>query len=384
MSRRSVSAMHRFCLIAITVFLLTACANQATPTVTPLALGGAVTQTAPADQANQPLPVTATSAPAATLTSTPKTKPTPTSTPPTPIPTEVVTATPSPTVEVTPGAVVRGDQNINLRKGPGSNYDGLGQIAPGALMEVVAKAEMNGQTWYQVKLADGRLGWVRKDLVEANEKAGAVPKASDVPPTPTLRPKPTATPRPAATEVAPKTAGWTIDQFYVEAFAREGITNPEQLVGQLRPVHLRVLLPDGRTPGFDMYVLYVKVEEYLGLNGRYWQANDYRVSIGSTDFLMPVYPNPATDPSPTFDKWTLSGVGGIGWSDLGSGRPTSPDYIEMTSDPGNVDHYRIPPFAKGQVVGVLLNPAIPREKKVINNPSGGTAPIVVYAVIAVN
>lgn len=386
MSHRSVSAMHRFCAIAITVFLLAACADSTAPTATPLALSGAVAQTAPAAQANQPLPVTATSTPEPTPISTPKTEPTPTSTPPppTPTPTEVGTATPSPTAEVTPGAVVRGDQNINLRKGPGSNYDRLGQIAPGALMEVVATAEMNGQTWYQVKLADGRLGWVRKDLVEANEKAGAAPKASDVPPTPTLQPKPTATPRPAATEVTPKAADWAIDPFYVEAFAREGITSPEQLVGQLRPVHLRVLLPDGRTPGFDMYVLYVKVEEYLGLTGKLRRANLYQVSIGSAGFLMAVFSNPAEHSSPTFDKWTLSGVGRIGWSDLGSGRPNSPDYVELTSDPGNVDHYRIPLFAKGQVVGVLLNPAIPREKDVINNPSRGTRPIVNYAVVPVN
>ncbi len=107
--------------------------------------------------------------------------------------------TPSPTAEVTPGAVVRGDQNINLRKGPGSDYDGLGPIAPGATMEVVATTEMNGQTWYQVKLADGRLGWVREDLVEANEKVDAVPRASDVPQTSTPQPKLTATPRPETT-----------------------------------------------------------------------------------------------------------------------------------------------------------------------------------------
>lgn len=187
MSHRSVSAMHRFCVIAITVFLLTACANQVTPA--PLALDGAVTQTAPAAQASQPRPATATSTPEPTPTSTPTTEPTSTLTP-----------TSTPTAEVTPGAVVRGDQNINLRKGPGSDYDGLGPIAPGATMEVVATAEMNGQTWYRVKLADGRLGWVREDLVEANEKVGAVPKASGVPPTPTLQPRPTATPRLVATE----------------------------------------------------------------------------------------------------------------------------------------------------------------------------------------
>ena len=390
MSHRSVSAMHRFCAIAITVFLLAACADSTAPTATPLALSGAVAQTAPAAQANQPLPVTATSTPEPTPISTPKTEPTPTSTPPppTPTPTEVGTATPSPTVEVTPGAVVRGDQNINLRKGPGSNYDGLGQIAPGALMEVVATAEMNGQTWYQVKLADGRLGWVRKDLVEANEKAGAVPKASDVPPTPTLQPRPTATPRPAATEVAPKAADWAIDPFYVEAFAREGITSPEQLVGQLRPVHLRVLLPDGRTPGFDMYVLYVKVEEYLGSGGYGNLYNLYNVRVSSaTSITVAVFKNPAEHGKTSFDKWNLSGVGMIGWTDQGNGRPESPDYFELESKPGDVGHYRIPIFARGQVVAFILNPGNLQEKGVIDASSNRRVPTFdkgVYAVIPVN
>lgn len=107
MSHRSVSAMHRFCVIAITVFLLTACANQVTPA--PLALDGAVTQTAPAAQANQPLPVTATSTPEPTPTSTsaptatappPSPNPTATFTPAPPEPPAVAAATPP---EVTPG-----------------------------------------------------------------------------------------------------------------------------------------------------------------------------------------------------------------------------------------------------------------------------------------
>ena len=258
MSLRSISAMHRFCAIATTVFLLTACANQATP----LALSGAVTQAAPAAQANQPLPVTVTSTPEPTPTSTPTTEPTSTFTP-TPTPTE--TATPSPTAEVTPGAVVRGDQNVNLRKGPGSHYDGLGQIAPGALMEVVATAEMNGQTWYQVKLADGRLGWVRKDLVEANEKAGAVPKASDVPPTPTLRPKPTATPRPAATK-PPEVRG---NESGIPADVMQLILNDygslDAMVGQTMEFNGATAVQNGENPTYHGSILWVRLTEDLGM-----------------------------------------------------------------------------------------------------------------------
>ncbi len=111
MSHRSVSTMHRCGLIAITLFLLTACANQAAPTAAPLALSSvAVTQTAPATQANQTLPVTATSTPEPTPTATsaptataPPPSPTPTATftPPPPEPPVAPTATPEqPRVEV--------------------------------------------------------------------------------------------------------------------------------------------------------------------------------------------------------------------------------------------------------------------------------------------
>ena len=131
MSLRSISAMHRFCAIATTVFLLTACADSTAPTATPLALSDAVTQTAPAAQANQPLPVTATSTPEPTPTSA--SAPTATATPHPPKPT--ATFTPAPTeppvvVTATPPEVVHGVEFAIERKTveapDGSNLEVVG------------------------------------------------------------------------------------------------------------------------------------------------------------------------------------------------------------------------------------------------------------------
>jgi len=166
MSHRSVSAMHRFWLIAITVSLLTACANQATPLPTampPSASGVAVTQTAPADQASQPRPATATSTPEPTPTST--SAPTATALPPSPKPT--ATFTPAPTkpsvVTATPPEVAHGVEFAIERK--------TVEAPDGSNLEVVGWSTGRLGIYFEKAFADGAYTF---GLDGSKKEAGAI------------------------------------------------------------------------------------------------------------------------------------------------------------------------------------------------------------------
>lgn len=135
-------------------------------------------------------PPSATPLPAATptSTSTPSPLPSPTSVP----------ATPTSSLALLNLKVPA----LNVRSGPGTQYELLGQLVRGNPVEIVGQA--NG--WWQVRFnttPDG-LGWVAADpdLTTASN-ADAVPVVNaPSPPTATLAP-PTGTPVPAATSPAP-------------------------------------------------------------------------------------------------------------------------------------------------------------------------------------
>ncbi|MFZ5942766.1 MAG: SH3 domain-containing protein [Bacillota bacterium] len=65
-------------------------------------------------------------------------------------------------------ATVKGNI-LNVRKGPGTNYAVIGQAKAGAKLTIL-KSE---NSWYLVKLPDGKQGWVANWLVEVNRVAGA-------------------------------------------------------------------------------------------------------------------------------------------------------------------------------------------------------------------
>ncbi len=132
---------------------------------------------------------------------------TPTEPPPTPTP-EPPTDTPVPPTPVPPTptpepvyVIVQGDK-VNVRKGPGTGYPVVGQVAKGTRLDIVAKNQQSD--WWQVCCLQGQQVWIVDRLVEAQGPVQMVAVAANIPPppppTPTPRPrKPTATPRPAAT-----------------------------------------------------------------------------------------------------------------------------------------------------------------------------------------
>jgi len=164
MSHRSVSTMHRCGLIAITLFLLTACANQAAPTAAPLALSSvAVTQTAPATQANQTLPVTATSTPEPTPTAT--SAPTATAPPPSPTPTATFTPAPPepPVATVPPPEVAHGVEFAIERK--------TVEAPDGSNLEVVGWSTGRLGIYFEKAFADGAYTF---GLDGSKKEAGAI------------------------------------------------------------------------------------------------------------------------------------------------------------------------------------------------------------------
>lgn len=103
---------------------------------------------------------------------------------------------PGPVVEIPAGGV-------NVRNGPGLDFELLGRLEAGLSAAVVAKNETG--EWWQIEYEKGEagLGWVADAVVDFKGDAGAVPPAPrpDEPtPTPTTPPTPSVTPTPTPTE----------------------------------------------------------------------------------------------------------------------------------------------------------------------------------------
>jgi hypothetical protein len=109
-------------------------------------------------------------------------------------------ALPEPTASPTPDAspLVRATLSMNVRSGPDTTYDIVDLFDDDEELTVVGK-NADG-TWWQVELADGRLGWVYGQLVEQVGAFDGVAVAANIPPPP----EPTAAPPPA--EEAPPAA----------------------------------------------------------------------------------------------------------------------------------------------------------------------------------
>ncbi len=133
---------------------------------------------------------TPTDAPVALPTPEPTSEPT---AEPSPIPTEATEAvseavTPTPAPVATPGLTVVNDF-VNLRAGPGTNYDLVGRLNQGQTARVIGKSS-DGQ-WWQVSV-EGKAVWISGQFVQANDAANNV-SVVQAPPAPTAAP-PTATP----------------------------------------------------------------------------------------------------------------------------------------------------------------------------------------------
>lgn len=109
-------------------------------------------------------------------TYTPTPTPTPEFTPtPVPTPTPVATATPTPL----PYAVARATGTTNLRKGPGTVYDRVGQLATGEQLKIIGKNKTG--TWWQLQGPDGEPVWIIASRVEALGPIDVIQVAKNIP-----------------------------------------------------------------------------------------------------------------------------------------------------------------------------------------------------------
>lgn len=125
------------------------------------------------------IPPTATpAAPTDAATLAPSATVEPSATPP-PTATRRPTLTPTPSVSPTPGTGVRGvvntNESINVRQGPGRSFAVVTGLSPGDIVEIIGRNA--DESWYQVRLADGREGWVVAQFLLLEIPGAATPTA---------------------------------------------------------------------------------------------------------------------------------------------------------------------------------------------------------------
>ncbi len=109
--------------------------------------------------------------PPATETSSPQ---------PTATATAVPTKTPLPTNTPIPEPQVRVIySSANVRNGPGSNYESIGTLTQNDAVKVIATN--NDQSWYNIELKDGTLGWISASAVEEIQGMEIVTIAKTIP-----------------------------------------------------------------------------------------------------------------------------------------------------------------------------------------------------------
>ncbi len=133
-----------------------------------------------------PIP-TDTATPTATMTPIPTDTATPTATETaiptdtaTPIPTDTATptatATPIPTV---PRTFIWGTvtaESLNIRAGPGTDYDIVERLIEGTTVELIGRNEEGD--WFQIRLYDDLEGWVKAEWIQTEADIDSLPIAS--------------------------------------------------------------------------------------------------------------------------------------------------------------------------------------------------------------
>ncbi len=201
---------------------------QTIPSRTPTPAGGGATATPDGDGGPGPqptaLPTSTGSGPQATAT--------PIVNPPTPSGGFLPTAQPC-DLEPTIISLANG---INVRFGPGTNYESVGQLKFKEVRPIIGRAA--DTSWWQIILVDGTVGWVADSVVETNGYIGLVavvdpPELEDgntptpgTPWSPTPFPGCTAppTPSPAATAAPSETPGSTSTTTRLPEGDEEGVS----------------------------------------------------------------------------------------------------------------------------------------------------------------
>ena len=124
----------------------------------------------------------------------------------TPVPTETEVPTSTATITSTPEPIIgylKG-QGVNLRKGPGTNYDDITTIPPKAVINVIARDSKTTWVMVRVKVSEIPLlagsplakkgpntmveGWIRADLLSYSSPSVSELPVKSAPPTPTALP----------------------------------------------------------------------------------------------------------------------------------------------------------------------------------------------------
>lgn len=96
----------------------------------------------------------------------------------TPIPpTTTTTYTPSPTPPIM--GIVNSLETVNVRIGPGANFSAFEALIPGTEIQVVGQDETG--RWLNVRLADGREGWINSPLVRVDPTPTSFPSVTPPP-----------------------------------------------------------------------------------------------------------------------------------------------------------------------------------------------------------
>jgi len=82
-------------------------------------------------------------------------------------------ATPEPTLSLEVFAVITGTGRVNIRQGPGINFQILTSAAPGDRFRVVSGSS-DGQ-WLQIELPDERIGWVSAARAQIEQGESGLP-----------------------------------------------------------------------------------------------------------------------------------------------------------------------------------------------------------------
>jgi uncharacterized protein YraI len=84
-------------------------------------------------------------------------------------------------------------QDVNVRAGPGTDYDQVGVLISGQTSPIIGRSSEG--TWFEIEYVGGpdNTGWVFRDLVHVVGDLNTMPTIVP-PPTPTLRPTTTAVP----------------------------------------------------------------------------------------------------------------------------------------------------------------------------------------------
>lgn len=215
-----------------------------------------------------------------------------------PLPTIVPTVAPAPTADpptespLAPG-VVAGDNGVNVRSGPGTNYTLQGYLEPGSEAEVTGRYG----DWWQIRRND-ELGWVFGELVSASN-VDAVAQV-EPPPAPTAAAvtavPPTESPPPTA---APATdiRGLQPDDFQVE-----GAPGP-YAVGQTIRFHMWITNKTGAAVEYDY--LGVQVEETGRVQKSYFSTPPNYCALAPGQFYHSDQMHDKIDAPGTYHLWVV-------------------------------------------------------------------------------